>query len=91
MRLIIFIATIAVLLIADQVRTGGHYRREVLFAIERSCAGFRTLPGGPPLTCRCCARSASGQYAALALTGEHSADQDRFRRHSTSTTRHIRR
>ena len=39
MRLIIFIATIAVLLIADQVRTGGHYRREVLFAIERSVPG----------------------------------------------------
>ena len=42
MRLIIFVTTIAVLLIADQVRTGGHYRREVLFAI--SSAVCRVLP-----------------------------------------------
>jgi hypothetical protein len=39
MRLIIFITTIAVLLIADQVRTGGHYRRVALFAIERNVPG----------------------------------------------------
>jgi len=46
MRLIIFITTIAVLLIADQVRTGGHYRREVLFAIERNVPGsVRFLAG----------------------------------------------
>jgi hypothetical protein len=40
------LTTIAVLLIADQVRTGGHYRREVLFAIERSVPGSgRVLAG----------------------------------------------
>ena len=36
MRFTMLLTTIAVLLIADQVRSGGHYRREVLFAIERS-------------------------------------------------------
>ena len=46
MRLIIFVTTIAVLLIADQVRSGGHYRREVLFAIERSVPGSGRLLGG---------------------------------------------
>jgi hypothetical protein len=39
MRITIFVTAVAVLLIADQVRTGGHYRREVLFAIERSVPG----------------------------------------------------
>ena len=39
MRLFLFVPLIAVLLIADQVRAGGYYRREVLFAIERSVPG----------------------------------------------------
>jgi hypothetical protein len=39
MRLTVFVTAIAILLITDQVRTGGHYRREVLFAIERSVPG----------------------------------------------------
>lgn len=39
MRLTVFVTALAVLLIADQVRTGGAYRREVLFAIERSIPG----------------------------------------------------
>jgi hypothetical protein len=46
MRLIIFITTIAGLLIADQVRTGGYYRREVLFTIERSVPGSRCFLAG---------------------------------------------
>jgi len=38
MRLIL-VTSVAVLLIADQVRADGHDRREVLFAIERSVPG----------------------------------------------------
>ena len=36
MRITFLIATTAVLLIADQVRTGGYYRHQILDAIERS-------------------------------------------------------
>jgi hypothetical protein len=36
MRFTVLAATIAVLLIADQVRTGGYYRHEVLSAIGQS-------------------------------------------------------
>jgi hypothetical protein len=36
MRFTLLLATIAVLLIADQVRTGGYYRHQILFAIEQS-------------------------------------------------------
>ena len=36
MRFTVLFAIIAVLLIADQVRTGGYYRHEILSAIERS-------------------------------------------------------
>jgi hypothetical protein len=39
MRLALFVTATAVMLIADQVRTGGYYRREVLYAIERSVPG----------------------------------------------------
>ena len=46
MRLIIFVTFMAVLLIADQLRTGGHYRREVLFAIERSVPGSSRVLAG---------------------------------------------
>ena len=36
MRFTFLVGTIAVLLIADQVRTGGYYRHQILDAIERS-------------------------------------------------------
>ena len=36
MRFTILISTIAVLLIADQVRTGGYYRHQVLSAVGQS-------------------------------------------------------
>ena len=36
MRFTLLLATMAVLLIADQVRTGGYYRHQILDAIERS-------------------------------------------------------
>ena len=36
MRFTILISTIAVLLIADQVRTGGYYRHTVLSAVGQS-------------------------------------------------------
>ena len=36
MRITFLIATITVLLIADQVRTGGYYRHQILEAIEQS-------------------------------------------------------
>jgi hypothetical protein len=36
MRITFLIATITVLLIADQVRTGGYFRHQILNAIERS-------------------------------------------------------
>ena len=39
MRTIVFISAIAVLLIADQVRTDGYYRREALSAIDRIVPG----------------------------------------------------
>ena len=35
MRFTILLVTIAVLLIADQVRTGGYYRHQILDAIEQ--------------------------------------------------------
>jgi hypothetical protein len=45
MRITVFVTTIMVLLLVDQVRTGGHYRREVVFAIERSIPGSRHVLG----------------------------------------------
>jgi hypothetical protein len=42
-RLTIFVAAIGIFLIADQVRTGGHYRREAWSTI--SSATCRVLPG----------------------------------------------
>jgi|KBSSwiS6_1023812.scaffolds.fasta_scaffold295659_1 hypothetical protein len=36
MRFTVFAATIAILLIADQVRTGGYYRHEVLSAVGQN-------------------------------------------------------
>jgi hypothetical protein len=36
MRFTLLLATIAVLLIADQVRTGGYYRHQILSVIEQS-------------------------------------------------------
>ena len=36
MRFTFFVAILAVLLISDQVRTGGYYRHQVLDAIARS-------------------------------------------------------
>ena len=45
MRLTLLVSTIVLLLTADQVRTGGHYRREVLFAIERSVPGSGRVLG----------------------------------------------
>jgi len=41
MRLITFVTIVAVLLIADQVRTGGHYRREVARQAERGEPGLK--------------------------------------------------
>jgi hypothetical protein len=46
MRLSLFVAAIAVLVIVDQVRTGGHYRREVLAAVERSVPGSERVLAG---------------------------------------------
>ena len=36
MRLTVFVVAIAALLVADQLRTGGYYRREALFLVERN-------------------------------------------------------
>ena len=40
MRLTMLAGLIAVALIADQVRTGGYYRREVVHAFEQSLPAF---------------------------------------------------
>jgi hypothetical protein len=49
MRFIIFLTAVAVLLLADQIRTGGHYRREVLSANRAKPPGVGARAGDSAL------------------------------------------